>query len=200
MHITPEHGVPLGGVAMADIPLPERAKLACNTIKALFPDEDDDPEGNNFAFASEPEKELARDLFTTVTAKPAPVMDISTIANYPTASLMHLDRMLSEYDHELINSAVRIREYVKNKLIVDSDNPDGRIRIRALELLGKMRDVGLFAERMEITHKTKTDAELEDELGRKLERYMGLAERVIDVEDDPDTPPPLDDLLSRLAG
>jgi hypothetical protein len=91
--------------------------------------------------------------------------------------------MLSEYDHELINSAVRIREYTKNKLLVESENPDGKIRIRALELLGKMKDVGLFTDRIEITHKTKTDEELEAELQKKLERYMGSALVVEDAEE-----------------
>jgi len=109
------------------------------------------------------------------------------MATYPNASLQYLDKMLSEYDHELINSAVRIREYTKNKLLVESDNPDGKIRIRALELLGKMKDVGLFTDRIEITHKTKTDEELEDELQKKLERYMGSAlvvDNVDEMEDD----------------
>jgi hypothetical protein len=117
---------------------------------------------------------LAREAFQAVTS-PTPVFVPAIIAQYPNASLRYLDKMLSEYDYELVNSAVRIREYTKNKLLVESENPDGKIRIRALELLGKMKDVGLFTDRLEITHKTKTDAELEEELTKKIERYMGLA-------------------------
>ena len=66
---------------------------------------------------------------------------------------------------------------------MESENPDGKIRIRALELLGKMKDVGLFTDRIEITHKTKTDEELEAELHKKLERYMGSALVVEDAEE-----------------
>jgi hypothetical protein len=90
--------------------------------------------------------------------------------------------MLSEYDHELINSAVRIREFTKNRLLLEADNPDGKIRIRALELLGKIKDVGLFTDRIEITHKAKTDEELATELYNKLEKFMGAAQVVPDDE------------------
>ena len=137
---------------------------------------------------------------------------MSVVSTYPNASLVYLDKMLSEYDHELINSAVRIREYTKTKLLIESENPDGKIRIKALELLGKMKDVGLFTDRIEITHKTKTDEELEDELQKKLERYMGSALEVEDVtsleeEDESDAPDKesfsdiaqLDDLIDDLT-
>ena len=153
----------------------ERARLACNTARELFGDA---PE------PSEEDKTRARDAFKAFTdsnGMKAPSM--SVVATYPNASLVYLDRMLSEYDHEIINSAVRIREYTKNKLLVESENPDGKIRIRALELLGKMKDVGLFTDRIEITHKTKTDEELEAELHKKLERYMGSALVVEDAEE-----------------
>lgn len=147
----------------------ERARLACNTIKVLFPDAPD---------PSEDDKETAREAFTGLTSKtPGAPLALSA---YSTGSMRYLDSMLTEYDQELVNSAVRIREYVKNKLILDSENPDGKIRIRALELLGKIKDVGLFTDRIEITHKNKTDEELEEELGKKLERFMGA---VLPAED-----------------
>ena len=176
VQIVPEQHVPVvDAIPLSNIPMLERARLACNTAKELFGDA---PE------PSEEDKAHARDAFKAFTdnnGMKAPSM--SVVATYPNASLAYLDRMLSEYDHELINSAVRIREYTKNKLLVESENPDGKIRIRALELLGKMKDVGLFTDRIEITHKTKTDEELESELQKKLERYMGSALVVEDAEE-----------------
>lgn len=160
---------------MSDISMLDRAKLACNTMKALL--------GENPAEPTEVDKNAARHIFQTLTKDvEKKSMSLQEIAEYPNASLLHLDRMLSEYDQELINSAIRIREYVKNKLLLESDNPDGKIRIRALELLGKMKDVGLFTERLEITNKNKTDEELEAELNSKIERYMGVALVVQDVQ------------------
>lgn len=112
-----------------------------------------------------------------MTTAKTPTFTPAVVATYPNASMRYLETMLSEYDHELINSAVRIREFTKNKLLLEAENPDGRIRIRALELLGKMKDVGLFTDRIEITHKTKTDDELNAELSLKIEKYMGTVER-----------------------
>jgi len=104
----------------------------------------------------------------------------------------------------LINSAVRIREFTKNKLLLEAENPDGRIRIRALELLGKMKDVGLFTDRIEITHKTKTDDELNAELSLKIERYMGTVEQeepedVEEVQESPEAPEPSKDAPNLSA-
>jgi len=205
VQITPEPNVPVTQFSMTSIPMLERARLACNTMRALFPDDTDPP--------SEDDKELAREAFQDITAAKNPRFVPAIVATYPNATMRHLDNLLSEYDHELVNSAVRIREYVKNKLLEDSASIDGKLRIKALELLGKMKDVGLFTDRVEITHKTKTDEELEAELTKKLERFMGAAD-VVDAEevedeeeelvDDAPTEPenrptPMSDLINRLT-
>lgn len=170
LHIKPEVGVPFPESDFSSTSLLERARLACNTINTLFPDSDDEE-------PSEEELQASRTAFSSLIGadKSLPPTDV---AKFPTPALKHLDRLLSDYDKELVNSAVRIREYVKNKLLEESENPDGKIRIRALELLGKMKDVGLFTDRMEITYKAKSDEELMAELNRKLERFMGPAEIV----------------------
>ncbi len=175
MMIIPEDAAPFGSVDVADLSVLERARLACRTAKLLNPDDDTPP--------TEEDKALAREAFEIVTTtENKPHVNIGALANYPNASLRHLDTMLSEYDHELINSAVRIREFAKNRLLLEADNPDGKVRIRALELLGKIKDVGLFTDRIEITHKTKTDEEVATELYNKLEKFMGTAQVVSDDE------------------
>ena len=195
VQIVPEQHVPVvDAINLSDIPMLERARLACKTARELFGDA---PE------PSEDDKNQARETFKAFTDnKGMRSPSMSVVATYPNASLVYLDRMLSEYDHELINSAVRIREFTKNKLLVESENPDGRIRIRALELLGKMKDVGLFTDRIEITHKSKTDEELEEELQKKLERYMGSALEVEDVtslEEEDESDAPVKESLSDIA-
>jgi hypothetical protein len=192
MQIKIDDALEESAVDLASLSLLERAHLACATMAKLFPDAPDPtPE----------DKAQARNAFKDLTQEggyKAPT--ISALSTYPTAALKYLDTMLSEYDHELINSAVRIREYVKNKLLVDSENPDGKIRIRALELLGKMKDVGLFTDRVEITHKTKTDEEVEAELQKKLERYMGSALVVQDADEiDEEEEPEQEDPRNRPA-
>jgi hypothetical protein len=172
--------VPVESTDFSSLTMLERARLACNTVNSIFDGSPDEPD--------EQEKELGRALFAGVTDPKNPVPQ-SHVMQAPTGALVQLDRMLSEYDRELVNSSVRIREYVKNRLLEETDNPDGKIRIRALELLGKMKDVGLFTDKIEITHKTKTDEELLAELNQKLERFMGDAV-MVEQEEDEATPAP----------
>ena len=84
--------------------------------------------------------------------------------------------ILQEYDMEIVHEAKSLRHYVTNKLIIESDNNDARIRMKALELLGKISDVGLFAERSEITVTNRSTSELEEVLKSKLKKLMGASE------------------------
>ena len=80
---------------------------------------------------------------------------------------------------EIVHEAKSLRHYVTNKLIVESDNNDARIRMKALELLGKISDVGRFSERTEVTVTNRSTSELEDVLKSKLKKLMGD----VDVQD-----------------
>ena len=86
---------------------------------------------------------------------------------------LYIDRILTQYDMEVVRDAKRLRNYVTNKLILETDNPDAKTRMRALELLGKVSDVGLFTERTEITVNNRSTVELENTLRDKLRRLMG---------------------------
>jgi hypothetical protein len=59
---------------------------------------------------------------------------------------------------------------------LESDNPDARVRIRALELLGKISDVGLFAEKSEITVTHQSTDDLRDKLRGKLAKLVNPEE------------------------
>lgn len=101
---------------------------------------------------------------------------------------VYVDSLLSAYDHEVVRDAKRLRHYVTNKLVIESENMDARIRMRALELLGKISDVGLFTERTEITVNNRSTVELEDSLREKLRRIMGTS----DAEDARILTPPIE--------
>lgn len=118
------------------------------------------------------------------------VVTPQTNAVTTTASVLHLKSILSEYDQVVVNSAVQIRTYVTNKLIEETTHPDPKIRIRALELLGKVGDVGLFIERSEITVKHKTTLELEASIKGRISKLLELrskSEQVVDVQAKPRT-------------
>lgn len=83
-------------------------------------------------------------------------------------TIIHIKALLDEYDKVVIQSAAQLRTYVTNKLIVDSANPDPRIRLKCYELLGKISDVGLFTDKTEITMRHRPTEELEQLLRERL--------------------------------
>ena len=89
------------------------------------------------------------------------------------ASIKHLNAILSEYDREVLNVHHRLRNYVTNKLILDSVDPDPKVRLKALEMLGKVSAVGLFAERVDVNVTHRTVKDIESELRKTLELYEG---------------------------
>lgn len=93
----------------------------------------------------------------------------------------HLGALLSEYDKTVVQSAHQLRTYITNRLLLESDNRDPRIRMKALEMLGKISDVGLFTDKTEITMRHRPTEELEQLLRERLTK-------VIEAEVVPNTP------------
>ena len=85
------------------------------------------------------------------------------------AVVLHLEALLTEYDHEIIKDATSVRRYVTHRLLEESTpDKDPKYALRALENLGKITEVGLFTERVEVTIKQQSTEELEDKLMQAL--------------------------------
>ena len=165
--VEPELGVPFP----SDTPfvdLEERAKYAGNTVEKLAehglditPTKEDKDAAAKLvlAYAGDPEK-----ISKKVTPKKA--------ATLTPASLLMTNSILQEFGQSVVESAVQIRHMVTNKLVLETDNPDPRVRIRALELLGKISDVGLFSEKSNITVTHQSTDELRDKLRSKLAKLV----------------------------
>lgn len=104
---------------------------------------------------------------------------IKAIPRKTPAALLLTEKILKDYGHKIVEEASQVRHMVVNKLIQETENPDARIRVKALELLGKVSDVGLFTEKQEITVTHQTSDDLRNRLRQKLERMM------VDVTPDP---------------
>jgi len=89
--------------------------------------------------------------------------------------------MLSEYQWQFVKQAEELRSMAVAKIVKETDHPDARIRLKALDMLGKVTEVALFTERVEVKKAEMSDAELEAKIKEKLGRYMGKAD-VVDVE------------------
>jgi len=98
--------------------------------------------------------------------------------NTPARALM-LKALLDEYDFDVIRNAQQLRSYIKLKLLELSTSNQEKTQLKALDMLGKLSDVGAFVERIEVNVTHRTTQELENELARKLSSYMS---DILDVE------------------
>jgi hypothetical protein len=95
----------------------------------------------------------------------------------PTSSAvaMHLKALVNEYDHQVLESNIQARQYIVNRLL-DISDPRNETKpmeqLKALELLGKVSEIGLFTERVEVNINHKSTEELEAELVKTLSRYV----------------------------
>jgi hypothetical protein len=124
---------------------------------------------------NEDDKELARAIFSG--QQLASDQDLSS-----PPVVVYLQSLLNEYDKVVIKSAAQLRTYVTNKLLAETANADPRIRLKSLELLGKVSDVGLFTDKTEITMRHRPTEELEQLLRERLTK-------VIEAEVTPNTRP-----------
>ena len=88
--------------------------------------------------------------------------------------------LLNAYDQQVVADATQLRTLITNKLILLADCGDTKYELKALELLGKIQDVGLFSEKSEVTVIHKTSADLEDAIRDKVRRL--IHSNTIDVE------------------
>lgn len=100
-------------------------------------------------------------------------------------SVQHLLGLLTAYDWEFVEKAKELRNYTVARILEETTHPDARIRLQALRLLGTVTEVGLFTERVEVTRKDATEAEIEARLRERLSKYA------IDVTPKDVTPPEL---------
>jgi len=86
---------------------------------------------------------------------------------------------LREYGSQLALDVAAVRAAITNKLMEIANCGDVKAELKALELLGKHSDIGLFTERSEITINYKDPESLQSAIIERVKRLM-YAE-VIDV-------------------
>lgn len=143
----------------------EKARIACNTALEL----------NQRGMPIEIDKE--DELFAERIIKE----EISIPANYnfSAGTAVKLGALLQEYDVQVAKSAAQLRTVSTNKLIEMLDDPDPKVRLKAIELIGKIADVGLFAERTEITINHKSTIELQQELAKLVSDYVDVETKLV---------------------
>ena len=163
--ITPEVGIPLPfEVTPEEVEqFRDRAAAACATLRELI------DAGGELELTTL-DSTVAHNVFTGTTPL--------KVGKTPPGAILKLEAMLTQYDHEFLGANRRITNFVTNRLLEETEDEDPKVRLKALELLGKRRGVNLFSDQMEITVKHKPTEDLEGELTTLLSKYMGDAEIV----------------------
>ena len=170
LKIIPETNKPLPDDFESEEPttFDKKVKVAAATAKVLV-------EGGADIPVSSQEKQEAAEIFKEFTNPDSEAKANASItkALQVPATVQHLFMMLSDYDHQVVQEAVQLRRFVTNKLIEDAGLSDPRHRLKALELLGKISDVGLFSEKTEITVKNLSQEDLQAQIKNKLFKILG---------------------------
>ena len=98
--------------------------------------------------------------------------------------------LIRRFDFQAFADAQQARNFVTNKLVQLADCGDPKLELKALELLGKHSDIGLFTERSEITVHHTSSKSLENSIKERVKRLLNA--NVIDIT-------PLDDLDAHLG-
>jgi len=150
------------------------------------------------AVVSELEKTQARETFTALTTN-APTADAHAMVSKleTPQAVRHLTSMLTAYDWEFIQQAKELRGYAVAKILEECEHPTASIRLKALALLGKVTEVGLFTEKIEVKKTDMTEDEVDRKLKEKLAKFMDVTDvqpiEDIDVIEVTATPAPPED-------
>ena len=151
--------------------------IAVNTVDLL------DQLGGSIDY-SDADLHKASDLIKGID-KPATPTSISVPAEAKAAQ-----HLIKRFDFQAFGDVHQARNFVTNKLISLADCGDIKVELKALELLGKHSDIGLFTERSEITVKHTTSEALEKSIKDRIKRLLNAD--VTDVT-------PIDDLDAQLG-
>ena len=136
------------------------------------------------------EGSAAREAFTNFVAGMPPDATQGALTQVRTPeAVRHLVTLLSAYDWEFINQAKELRGYTVAKLVEETKDSNANVRLKALALLGKVTEVALFTERIEVKKTDLTDEEIDKKLKDKLARFMDVTD--IDIEDIIEKPQPI---------
>ena len=174
--VEPELGVKIDKNTPS-IDLKDRMESAANTAKELG------EHGLNVEPTKE-DKDVAAKLAVAYADNPEKTSKKATpkkVATLTPASLILTDSILQEFGRSVVESSGQIRHLVTNKLLLETDNPDPRVRIRALELLGKISDVGLFAEKSEVTITHQSTDDIKEKLRSKLAKLVNPPQEIEDA-------------------
>ena len=84
--------------------------------------------------------------------------------------------MLTKDQWDFVQQAQELRSMAVSKIVQETEHPDARIRLKALQMLGNVTEVALFTERHEIKKTDMTSDEIEKAIRAKLAKFAAAAD------------------------
>jgi hypothetical protein len=133
---------------------------------------------------SESNARIAREAFAAVlNPDMAPTTQkAAVLALKVPEAVKHLAGMLTQYDWDYVEQAKELRGYVVAKLLEESKSPRASDRLRALQLIGTLTEVGSFTERSVVTHVQESCGDIEERLRARLKSMLPPVLEVQDAE------------------
>lgn len=128
---------------------------------------------------------FAQQAFAAVTTTaPDPAQRQALVKLKTPPAVRHLVGMLTAYDWAFVEQAKELRGYAVSQILEETKHPDAKVRLKALEMLGKVTEVALFTNRVEIKSAEMSDTELDQKIKDKLNRFMGVLDaEVVEAEE-----------------
>ena len=184
INVTPDNAVALPDTQDDDVPSSAREAVEVSSATAIVLQE------LGMGFDMTPEHEKAASKLFDDLRKDSKTKNLPAELNTPEVAA-RVGALLKAYDQQVVADATQLRTLVTNKLILLADCGDTKYELKALELLGKISDVGLFVEKSEVTVTHRTTDDLEAAIRDKVRRL--IHSNTIDVE------PLVDDLEAELG-
>jgi hypothetical protein len=154
--------------AMPELSVKEELEMRARTVKMLA-----DLQGKPVEVTEEHRGQAMKVVEQVAMNKADP-----NLAQYPNETIAYLAGMVAQYDYMVVRELVDLKKYVVNKLLLETDSQDPKVRLGAIKALGEVDGVDAFKKRSEITIRHKSMDEVEIEL---LETLQRLEKRTIDV-------------------
>lgn len=184
VQITPDNAVALPDKDTDDAPTSVREAVEVSSTTAMVLQE------LGMGFDMTPADEAAAEKLFEDLRKNPKAKNLPAELNTPEVAAK-VGALLKAYDQQVVADATQLRTLITNKLVLLADCGDTKYELKALELLGKIQDVGLFTEKSEVTVIHKSSEDLEAAIRDKVRRL--IHSNTIDVE------PLVDDLEAELG-
>lgn len=171
----PDEGfVPLKKVGAPNL-LESQIKTA-DWLKELGAEDDE-------AVLGEAQQSAAREAFSSVTTG-APDPKTALLNLKVPEAVRRTVTMLTAYDWEFVQQAKEIRGKAVAQLVDEMEHPDARIRLKAIELIGKVNGIDMFTERVTVKKEELPDDELDKRIKEKLAQLQKTVEAEVKERDD----------------